>query len=250
MSWNVNGLRSVHQKGFLDWLKSEKPDVLCLQEIKAHADQLPEECRSIKGYESHYFPAQKPGYSGVALLTKKSPERVQLGIGIEEFDNEGRILIADYKSFVLINAYFPNSQREHTRLPYKLAFCNAMEKFCKKMRDQKREIIMCGDFNIAHQELDLANPKSNENNAGYLPEERAWISKFLKLGYHDVFRELEPDKGHYTWWSYRPGVRERNIGWRLDYHLTSPGIRKKVLDSFHQPKTKGSDHCPVGLILK
>lgn len=250
LSWNVNGLRAVHGKGFLKWFKREAAEIVCLQEIKAREEQLDPELRDVRGYRAYFHPAEKPGYSGVAIYTSLEPRKVEYGIGDPSIDSEGRVLQADFGDFTLINAYFPNSQREHTRLDYKLYFCRAMLQHCKKLRSAGKNLVLCGDFNVAHREIDLANPKSNEDNAGFLPQERAWMSEFLSQGFTDVFREMEPDRGHYTWWSYRPGVRERNIGWRIDYHVVNEEFRGAVLDSYHQPKVTGSDHCPVGLTLK
>ncbi len=249
-SWNVNGIRSAHGKGFLKWFKAEEADIVCVQEIKARPDQLEEELIHPHGYFSAWHPAEKPGYSGVAIFSKKEPLEVKYGFGVPSIDSEGRVLIAEYPDFVLINAYFPNSQREHTRLDYKIAFCDQMLKFCAQTVKKGKNLVLCGDYNIAHQEIDLRNPKSNMDNAGFLPEERAWMTKFLAAGFSDIFRERNPDPHHYTWWSYRPGVRQKNIGWRLDYHCINGDFRDRVSDVYHRPKVTGSDHCPVGLELK
>jgi len=248
-SWNVNGIRSVHQKGFLDWLRKEKPDVVCLQEVKANPEQVPPEVREIEGYTSVWHPATKRGYSGVATYTRIAPSRVQLGTGRSEFDSEGRVLETEFPNFVLLNAYFPNSQRDHARLSYKLDFCESMLEYMNKLRAGGKNVVLCGDFNIAHQAIDLKNPKQNEKNAGYLPEERAWFAKLVGHGYVDAFRMFQPEGGHYTWWSYRPTIRERNIGWRLDYFVCNPELRQQIAGCDHQPMVKGSDHCPVLLTL-
>ncbi len=250
LSWNVNGIRAADRAGFLDWFAKEKADVVCLQETKANREQLHEPLLNPKGYHSFWHSAQKAGYSGVALYTRKEPLRVSEGMGLPEFDSEGRVLVAEYPEFVLINAYFPNSQRDHARLGYKLAFCDAMLKYCESLRSQGKHVVICGDFNIAHKEIDLKNPKSNEKNAGFLPEERAWMSRFIETGYVDTFRNFVPDPGHYTWWSYRPGVRERNIGWRLDYFFVNQELRDRLRTASIQCAVKGSDHCPVLLQLK
>ena len=249
-SWNVNGIRAAQKKGFLKWFESEKADVICLQETKATLDQLDEALINPLGYSSFFLSAQKPGYSGVAIYSKKEPLSVTQGIGVPEIDSEGRVLVAEFKDFTLLNAYFPNSQREHARLGYKLSFCEAMLKHCQNLRKKGKNIVLCGDYNIAHKEIDLKNPKQNVDNAGFLPEERAWMDRFLGSGYVDVFREKTPDPGHYTWWSYRPGVREKNIGWRLDYHCVNKEFSDRVHHAYHQPKVVGSDHCPVILDLK
>ena len=210
LSWNVNGIRAAHTKGFLKWFEAQQADVICLQETKAQLEQLDQSLHHPLGYHSFWHSAQKPGYSGVAIYSKSEPLSVTNGIGDASIDSEGRVLVAEYPKFTLINAYFPNSQREHTRLDYKLAFCNRMLQFCEGLRAAGKTVILCGDFNIAHREIDLKNPKSNENNAGFLPEERAWMDQFLAAGYVDSFRHFCKDPNHYTWWSYRPGVRQKN----------------------------------------
>ena len=250
VSWNVNGIRSVHTKGFTKWFESEAADVVCVQEIKATPEQLDEGMLHPLKFHSYWHPAQKPGYSGTAIYSKKEPLSVKIGIGVPEIDAEGRILSAEYVDFTLVNAYFPNSQREHTRLDYKLRFCDEMLKYCNKLRKSGKNVVLCGDYNIAHQEIDLRNPKSNQDNAGFLPEERAWMDKFLKAGYADVFREKVSEPHHYTWWSYRPGVRAKNVGWRIDYHCVNEEFRDRVKDTQHQPKVLGSDHCPIVLEVK
>lgn len=251
VSWNVNGIRAAAKNGMFRWLSEEGPDIFCLQEIKAVPEDLDELFHSPFGYQTHWHSAQKKGYSGVAIFTKRTPLSVQRGIGIAAFDSEGRVLTADYGHFVLINAYFPNSQRDHARLPFKLQFCEAMLKYCDALVKAGKNIILCGDFNIAHQEIDLANPHSNKNNAGFLPEERAWLDAFIKKsGYVDTFRHFCKDPGRYTWWSYRPGVRERNIGWRLDYHFVNQDFLPMVKESLIHDEVCGSDHCPVTVTLK
>jgi exodeoxyribonuclease-3 len=250
LSWNVNGYRSVLQKGFLDWFQKEAADIVCLQETKAHPGQLDVFALNPHGYHSVFASAKKPGYSGVAVFSKKEPLSVQVGFGHDEFDSEGRTLVCEYKDFVLINSYFPNSQREGQRLSYKIKFCEAMLEFCQDLRKKGKNVIVCGDLNIAHNPIDLANPKTNEKNAGYLPEERAWMTKFLAAGYTDTFRLFEKGPGNYTWWSYRPGIRDRNIGWRLDYHVTNQEMNDRIKKAYHLPHIIGSDHCPVGLEIK
>lgn len=250
ITWNVNGIRAAGRAGFLDWFAKEKADVVAVQETKARPEQLEETLRNPAGYHSYWHSAEKAGYSGVAIFSKKEPLKVIEGLGIAEFDSEGRVIQAEYEDFTLINAYFPNSQREHARLGYKLAFCEAMLRHCQDLRGKGKNVILCGDINVAHEEIDLANPKTNVNNAGFLPEERAWLTKYLKHGYVDAFRHFEKGGGHYTWWSYRPGVRERNIGWRLDQNFVNEELRERLKSSRHQCETKGSDHCPVTLELK
>lgn len=267
-SWNVNGIRSVTQKGFFDWLSANSPDVVCLQETKAKPEQLDGAILAPFGYQTYWASAEKPGYSGVAIFTKHSPKAVRVGLngGLsnEAFDREGRVLEIDLYGITIINSYFPNSQRDHARLGYKLDFCDAMFKRLHRptpsgkaeagktqsgslQKGIKNKIILCGDLNIAHKPIDLRNPKANENNAGYLPEERQWAEKLINSGYVDAFRQFEPGAGHYTWWSYRPGVREKNIGWRLDYHFVDPTLKDQVVGCSIQPEVMGSDHCPVML---
>ncbi len=250
LSWNVNGIRAVQKKGFWDWFENEKADIVCLQETKARPEQLDEKSLHPLKYHSVWSSAEKAGYSGVAVYFKKEPLDVIEGLGKKEFDLEGRVIQLVYKDFVLINAYFPNSQREHTRLPYKLKFCDLILKRSQKWIKEGKNVILCGDYNIAHTELDLKNPKTNQSNAGFLPEERDWMTKFLKAGFKDIFRRYWPEPDHYTWWSYRPGVRDRNIGWRLDYHCINSEFEDRIKASEHQPHVRGSDHCPVLLKLK
>lgn len=250
LSWNVNGIRAATRHGFLDWFADQNADVVCVQEIKARPDQLDETILHPQGYESFWHPAEKAGYSGVAIFSKKNPLRVTYGIGVPEIDREGRVLIAEYSDFVLLNTYFPNSQPDHARLGYKLEFCQKMFQFLEQLKSQGKNIVICGDFNIAHRPIDLKNPKANENCAGYLPEERAWMEELVSHGYVDGFRHFTPDPGHYTWWSYRPGVREKNIGWRIDYFVVNGEYKEALGEVQHQPFVKGSDHCPVLLQLR
>lgn len=249
-SWNVNGLRSVSGKGFLNWFENSALDFVCLQEIKVKPEQLDESVRAPKGYHGYFSPAVKPGYSGIAIYAKKEPREVRPGIGIPEFDDEGRVLELSYRDFDLLSTYWPNSQRDHARLPYKLRFCESMFKYLEAKRKMGRNVLVCGDFNIAHKEIDLKNPKSNMKNAGFLPEERAWMDTFTCAGWIDTFREFEKGPGHYTWWSYRPGVREKNVGWRLDYFFTNKEHRDRLKSASHSCHVMGSDHCPVLLTLK
>lgn len=250
ISWNVNGLRACGKGGFLKWFEQEGADIVAVQEIKATPEQLDDHHRNPMKYHSYWHPAKKPGYSGLAVFSKTEPVSVQIGIGDEEIDREGRVMILKYPQFTLINSYFPNSQREHRRLPYKLSFCNKMLNLTESLRAKGENLLLCGDFNIAHKEIDLKNPKSNKNNAGFLPEERAWMDQFIDAGYADVFRQFEPGPDHYTWWSYRPCVREKNVGWRLDYFVANSEFKDRLKSAFHRCEVRGSDHCPVGMELK
>ena len=254
LSWNVNGIRAAAKKGFVSWIENENADMVCIQETKARPDQLPPELLEIrakdgKPYYAYWANAKKPGYSGVAIFSKSEPLNVK-ELGINEFDEEGRVLQAEYRDFTLISVYFPNSQDAGKRLDYKLKFCDAVLKLCKKYRKEKRHFVLCGDYNIAHTPIDLARPKENEGNAGYLPEERAWMETFTSAGFVDTFRHFHPgQKGHYSWWSYRTGARERNIGWRIDYHCIDPEFLPLIKSSVIRPEVSGSDHCPVELCL-
>lgn len=249
-SWNVNGLRAVVKKGFFDWLESEAPDVVCLQEIKARTEDLDENILNPKGYHAFWNPAERKGYSGVAIFTKKKPVAVHLGLGIERFDCEGRILRIEFKDFDLFSVYFPNGTSGEERLQYKMEFYDAFLDHCEELRGQGRELVITGDVNTAHKPIDLKNPKANQKNSGFLPEERAWVDKFIEHGYVDSFRAFNEDPDQYTWWSYRFNVRAKNVGWRIDYFFVTEGLMKKVKDSFITPEVMGSDHCPIGLDIK
>ena len=254
ISWNVNGIRAVEKRGFVSWMSQEAADAVCIQETKARPEQLSNDLLEIKDkkgnrYFAYWASAKRPGYSGVAIYSRIEPETLR-PLGIEEFDDEGRVLQADFKDFTLISAYFPNSQDGGKRLDYKLKFCDAIFKLCSKYRKEKRPFVLSGDYNIAHTPIDLARPKENEGNAGYLPEERAWMDAFTGAGFVDTFRHFHPgEKGHYSWWSYRLNARERNVGWRIDYHFTDKDFISKVNSSIILPDIPGSDHCPVELNL-
>ena len=249
-TWNVNGIRAAHRGGFAKWFKQNELDVVCLQEVKATLDDLTPAQRNPGKHHAWWHSAEKKGYSGVAIISKTEPNQVQVGFGEPKFDCEGRVLIAEFPSFTILSAYFPNSQRDHARLPYKLAFCKRMFAECSERTARGQNVIVCGDFNIAHEERDLANPKSNRDNAGFLPQERAWMTKFLASGFRDAFREFVQENGHYTFWNQRPGVREKNVGWRLDSFVCSESLTDRLKGVEHQTQVRGSDHCPVVLELK
>ena len=254
ISWNVNGLRAIEKRGFVDWLIKENPDVLCLNETKAEPGQLSPALLNppVKGglYSAFWTCAKRKGYSGVAIYTKEKPDDVRF-MGKPEFDDEGRVLIADYRDFSLIAAYFPNSQDERRRLDYKLAFNDAMLKLCNSIVKKGRHFLLCGDFNVAHTPIDIARPKQNENSAGYLIEERQWMDKFLAAGHVDTFRHFHPgEPDHYTWWSYMGSARARNVGWRLDYHCVDKNLLPRVKSSIIRPEITGSDHCPVEIEIQ
>lgn len=248
-TWNVNGIRAAINKGFVDWTKSYEKDVLCLQEIKAFPEQIPEEALKIDSYKTHINSAKRPGYSGVASFFKSEPLEIRYGLGVEEFDDEGRVIRSKHENFYLYNIYFPNGQRGQDRVDFKLAFYETLLSECNQLHEQGENIIITGDFNTAHTEIDLANPKENAKTSGFLPEEREMITKYLNHGFKDAYRELYPDKVEYTWWTYRFGARRRNIGWRLDYFLVSDTLMKDVNDVIILGDVEGSDHCPVTLII-
>jgi len=254
VSWNVNGIRAIEKRGFVDWIVKESPDVLCLNETKAEPGQLSEELLNppVKGkpYSAFWASSKKKGYSGVGIYTKEKPDDVHF-LGKPEFDDEGRVLIAEYKKFSLIAAYFPNSQDERRRLDYKLAFNDAMLKLCNSIVKKGRHFLLCGDYNVAHTPIDIARPKSNENSAGYLPEERAWMDKFTAAGHVDTFRYFHPgEPNHYTWWSYMGSARAKNVGWRIDYHCVDKDFMSCVKSSIIRAEVEGSDHCPVEIRLQ
>lgn len=250
-SWNVNGYRAICGKGFDQWFQKIDADVVGLQEVKAHKDAVDPKLLEKKGYECFWHAAKKPGYSGVAVWTRVEPVSYQAGIGDARFDDEGRVQVLEFKDFYLLNCYFPNSQDERARLQYKLEFCDAILNFCKKAHKKGKSVIVQGDLNIAHTEMDIKNAKTNQDSPGFYIEEREWMTKFLSNGMRDVFRDRNPnDKHHYTWWSYRANARANNVGWRIDYHVASEGIADQIKHIGHQPQVMGSDHCPVFVELK
>jgi len=252
--WNVNGIRACAGKGFLEWLAVEDADFVSLQETKAHPGQLPRELLEPAGkggtpYHAYWSSANRKGYSGTAIFSRR-PARSVMTLGIPEFDDEGRTVIADFDDFVLISAYFPNSQDGGARIEYKIGFCDAIMKFCDGLRADGRHVVVAGDYNIAHKPIDLARPDQNEGNPGYLPEERAWMDRYTSAGYVDTFRHFCNEPGQYTWWTYRvPQARVNNVGWRLDYHCVDPEFVPAPLSAGIQREVSGSDHCPVSLVL-
>lgn len=251
VSWNVNGLRAAAKKGFLEWLYEASPDILGLQETKAEAEQLPEEVRNPKGYHSFFSHSKgRKGYSGVALYSKVKPDKVEYGIGIPKFDDEGRIVIGHFGDLVVLNVYFPNGGGGPERLKYKLEFYDAFLRYIEKLRKKGHKVVFCGDVNTAHEEVDLARPKENEKNTGFLPEERAWIDELLYSGYLDTFRIVYPNKtGAYSYWDMKTAARERNVGWRIDYFFIAPELRTRLKGAGISSQVFGSDHCPVYIEL-
>ena len=247
VSWNVNGLRACMGKGFFDFLRDADADIVCLQETKMQREQAD---FSIDVYEEYWNSAEKKGYSGTAVFTRRSPLSVACGLGIPEHDTEGRVITAEYPDFYLVNVYTPNSQRELTRLSYRMEWEDAFREYLKAL-DQKKPVIACGDMNVAHREIDLKNPKTNQQNAGFTKEERQKMTDLLNSGFLDSFRLLYPDvTGAYSWWSYMFHAREKNAGWRIDYFLVSERLRDRIADSRIDTDVFGSDHCPIELILR
>lgn len=248
-SWNVNGIRAIHKKGELvNFIDSYQPDILCIQETKAQKEQLDEEILEINNYHAYIESADKKGYSGVMVYTKDKALSVR-NMDNELFDSEGRYIELEFRDFTLINCYFPNSQTKGKRLDYKIAFNLALQARIKELVDLGKNVVLCGDYNVAHNEIDLKNPKTNTKNAGFLPEEREWMTDFLNMGMVDTFRYIHDDKVKYSWWSYRMAARERNIGWRIDYFCINQALVTKLKDADILNDVFGSDHCPVMIEL-
>jgi len=247
ISWNVNGLRAIYKKGFIDIFKALDADVFCIQETKMQEGQIE---LDLKEYFEYYNYAERKGYSGTAIFTKQKPLNVSYGIGVEEHDKEGRVITLEFDNFYMVNCYTPNSGRELARLEYRMTWEEAFRNYLKEL-DSKKPVIICGDLNVAHNEIDLKNPKSNRKNAGFTDEERGKIDILLKSGFTDTFRSIYPDKeGCYTWWSYMKNSRSNNAGWRIDYFLVSDRISKDIKDAYIYSDIMGSDHCPVGLEIE
>jgi exodeoxyribonuclease-3 len=249
LSWNVNGLRAIAKKGFRQWLLDSSPELLCVQETKSHPEQLDEELLSIPGYHVYFAAAERKGYSGVAIYSREKPKRVT-GLGIQRFDIEGRTLIAEFNHFTLFNIYYPNGKASKERLQYKMDFYDAFLQTALARHQAGQPLVICGDVNTAHQPIDLSRPKENETVSGFLPEERAWIDRFLSHGFYDTFRLFNQEAGQYTWWDYKTRARERNIGWRLDYFFISQDLKSCLNSAFILSDVAGSDHCPIGIEMK
>ena len=246
ISWNVNGIRACVNKGFKDFFDAINADIFCIQETKCQKEQIELE---FKGYKSYWNSAEKKGYSGTAIYTKKEPMSISYGIGIEEHDKEGRVITLEFENFYMVNIYTPNSKRELERLDYRCVWEDEVRKYLLNLNKTK-PVIMCGDLNVAHEEIDLKNPKTNHHNAGFTDEERCKMTELLNAGFTDSFRYLYPNKEEqYSWWSYMGHAREKNIGWRIDYFIISNDIKSKIKDAYIFPNIFGSDHCPVGLSL-
>ena len=249
LSWNVNGIRAAQRKGFVDWVSQIGPDNLCIQETKASPEQLSEELTAMPGYHVYFSSAERKGYSGVATYSNVKPQDVAHGLGIEKFDNEGRILRMDYADFTLFNIYFPNGKSSEERLDYKMEFYDAFLEHLGQLKRQGRNVVICGDVNTAHKEIDLARPKPNEKISGFLPVERAWMDQWVSQGYVDTLRMFNQEPGQYSWWDARGGGRSKNVGWRIDYFFVSESMKDKVTGAFIMPDVMGSDHCPIGIDL-
>ena len=250
LSWNVNGIRAIQKKGFLEWFKTANPDILSLQETKAHPDQLDDALKNVDGYESYFSSAEKKGYSGVVTYTKLKPKNVLHGIGVKKFDCEGRFIITEFDDFTLFNIYFPNGKASEERLNYKMDFYESFLNHCKKLLKAGKKIIVCGDVNTAHKEIDLARPKENSVISGFLPQEREWINEFLSAGFIDTFRIFNQEPEQYTWWDMVTRARDRNVGWRIDYFYISENLKKNITSAAIHSTVMGSDHCPIEIELK
>ena len=249
ISWNVNGVRAVVKKGFLDWLDQEQPDILCLQETKAHVDQLTAEILTDHGYNTYWHSGERRGYSGVATFCKEEPLYVQEGLGIERYDAEGRVLLTEHENFLLYNIYFPNGQKDDERLQYKLDFYNDLLPIINEQVESGNNVVVTGDWNTAHHPIDLARPKQNVKTSGFMPIEREKLDMYVENGWIDTFRLFHPEGDRYSWWTYRFGARERNVGWRIDYYFVNEGFADNVEDADIHVEVMGSDHCPVSLEL-
>src|SRR3989338_8881034 len=250
LTWNVNGIRAQQKKGFLEWLARESPDILCVQETKAHPEQLDAALLAPPGYFVYWTKPVRKGYSGVATFTKEKPLLVKTGFGIERFDAEGRVVMTEFPDFVLLNIYFPNGQSGEERLKYKLDFYEETMKFVRDLKNKGKQVIVSGDYNTAHREIDLARPKENEDTSGFLPIERAWIDRWIADGQVDIFRKFNAEPEQYTWWDMKSAARERNVGWRIDYHFVTKELVSKVTAASIMPEVMGSGHCPVRLGIK
>lgn len=250
LCWNANGIRALKNKGFLEWLQKASPDVVCLQETKIQPEQVDSDLKEPKGYHTYWNYAEKKGYGGVATFTKTEPVSVKYGFEGAVLDLEGRVLVTEYPGFVLMNIYFPNGKMGPDRLNYKMEFYDTFLNYADALKSKGSRLVVCGDFNTAHKEIDIARPKENEKVSGFLPMERAWMDKFVSHGYIDTFRHFNKEPNQYSWWDMKTRARERNIGWRIDYFFVSDNLLASVSKAFIMSEVMGSDHCPVGIVLK
>ncbi len=250
ITYNVNGLRAAMSKGWLGWVKSVNADVLCLQEIKVQPGQLDLSVFEKLGYHACWFPAEKKGYSGVAILSRQKPDHVEYGCGMERYDREGRMIRADYGSFSVMSVYMPSGTTGEVRQSFKMKWLEDFQQYVNTLKIKRKNLVIGGDYNICHRAIDIHNPVTNARSSGFLPEEREWIGNFIDSGYIDSFRHFNQDPRHYTWWTYRAGARERNLGWRIDYLMTSKNLEKKLIRSEILNEAMHSDHCPVSLEIE
>ena len=248
--WNINGIRASWKKGLPEWMEKDNPDIICFQETKAQPDQLGDEIKNFKDYKSYFFSAEKKGYSGVAVYTKKEPLRVSMGLNDPLFDNEGRVLEMEFDNFILFNVYFPNGGRGPERIKYKLDFYNSLFKRTESLRKKQKNIIICGDYNTAHKEIDIARPKENANTSGFMAIEREWIDKIIGMNYIDIFRAYNKEPGQYSYWDQITRARDRNVGWRIDYYMITKEMQDIISNATLHMDVPGSDHCPIGLEIK
>jgi len=248
ISYNVNGIRAAMQKGFVEWVATENPDIICLQELKAEIDQVDISGLANLGYEIHWHSAQKKGYSGVGIFSKLTPSHVEVGCGIEKYDVEGRVLRLDFPDFSIMSVYMPSGSSGDERQGFKMEWLADFQAYAQTLSQQIPHLIIAGDYNICHRPIDIHNPKSNANSSGFLPEEREWMENFIQSGFVDTFRNKNPEAAHqYSWWSYRAGARAKNLGWRIDYHLATKAMEHRIQNAYILPDVKHSDHCPIVL---
>ena len=247
VTYNLNGIRSAISKGLMDWIKAADPDIICFQELKAEPGQLDLKLFDAAGYHHYWFPAQKKGYSGVAIFTKQQPDHIEYGCGIAEYDFEGRVIRADYDDVSVMSVYHPSGSSGEERQAFKMKWLGDFQSYIDKLKTERPKLIICGDYNICHEAIDIHNPKSNAKTSGFLPEEREWIDTFMKSGFIDSFRHFNKEPHNYTWWTFRQGARGKNLGWRIDYNLVSDNLQSKMKRVAILPEAKHSDHCPVVL---
>lgn len=250
LSYNVNGIRAAMNKGFADWLAKENPDIIGIQELKAHENQVETQVFKDLGYNLYWFPAEKKGYSGVAIFSKSTPKNVKYGMGLEKYDQEGRIIQADFEDFSFLSAYFPSGTTGDIRQDFKYEFLDDIFGYMQDLREENPNLILSGDYNICHKPIDIHNPVSNKNSSGFLPEERAWMDKFTESGFIDTFRHFNKDPHQYSWWSYRANARNKNLGWRIDYHMATQAMESRLKSANILQDVIHSDHCPIALEIK
>ncbi len=241
----MNGIRAAQKKGLIDWLEAANPDVFLVQETKAQPEQIDTKSFEALGYQAIVHSAKKPGYSGVAIFSRIKPDRVEIGCGMEKYDHEGRVLRADFGELTVLSTYFPSGSSSEARQEFKMDFLSDFTPFAERLLKDRRKLVISGDYNICHKEIDIHNPVSNKNSSGFLPEEREWLTRFLKIGFVDSFRIFHPEPGNYTWWSYRANARMKNLGWRIDYHMVSESLKPQVKDAGILDDVHHSDHCPI-----